>query len=83
MSLQPGQDHEGAQGNAQRAFSLPSGGVSSHIQSAKVLQSSPQGETWLRLKKKLVLSRPFSRPGCLQASSGHLQSRQLVTCSGH
>ena len=24
MSLQPGQDHEGAQGNAQRAFSMPS-----------------------------------------------------------
>ena len=55
MSLQPGQDHEGAPGNAQRAFSMPSGGVSSLIQSAKVSQSSPQGETWLRLKKKLVL----------------------------
>ena len=46
-SLQPGQDHEGAQGNAQRAFSMPSGGVSGHIQSAKASQLSPQGETWL------------------------------------
>ena len=43
MSLQPGQDHEGAQG----AFSMPSGGMSSCIQSAKASQSSPQGETWL------------------------------------
>ena len=83
MSLQPGQDHEGAQGNAQRALSMPSGGVFGHIQSAKVSQSSPQGETWLQLKKKLVLSRPFSRPGHLQASSGHLHSRWLVTCPGH
>ena len=82
MSLQPGQDHEGAQGNTQRAFSMPSGGVSGCIQSAKALQSSPQGETWLQLKKKLVLSRPFSRPGCLQASSGHSHSRLLVTCPG-
>ena len=47
MSLQPGQDHEGAQGNAQRAFSMSSGGVSGCIQSAKASQSSPQGETWL------------------------------------
>ena len=55
-SLQPGQDHEGAPGNAQKAFSMPSGGMSSHIQSAKASQPSPLGETWLRLKKKLVLS---------------------------
>ena len=47
MSLQPGQDHEGAQGNTQRAFSMPSGGMSGHIQSAKASQSSPQEETWL------------------------------------
>ena len=40
MSLQPGQDHEGAQDNAQRAFSMPSGGLSGHIQSAKASQSS-------------------------------------------
>ena len=47
MSLQPGQDHEGALGNAQRTFSMPSGGVSCCIQSAKASQSSPQGGTWL------------------------------------
>ena len=83
MSLQPGQDHEGAQGNAQRAFSMPSRRMSGHIQTAKASQSSPQGETWLQLKKKLVLSRSFSRPGHLQTLSGHLHSKLLVTCPGH